>query len=72
MEPIEAVVHVNLDGGFFCALAGFTLGGFGIGASNLGLARRRPPVAEEEEQGEEEADQPEAAEQAFKPSQSED
>jgi hypothetical protein len=42
-----------LGGRLFCALAGFLIGGFGLGPSNIGLARRRPPPADPEPEPEE-------------------
>jgi hypothetical protein len=55
MESIGPSVFSSCLGGrLFCALAGFLIGGFGIGASNSGLAKRRPPPADPEPEQEQE------------------
>ncbi len=73
MVTTAAHSFVNGVGGFILnSLCGFTLGGFTIGASSIGLARRRPPVAEDPDQGEDDADQLEATEQAIEPDHGED
>ncbi len=51
-------------GRLLCALCGFTLGGYSIGASNSGLARRKKPAEPEpEEETEAEAEEVEPIEE---------
>jgi hypothetical protein len=71
MYTVGATVSAYRWGGGFFALCGFTLGGFSIGASNSGLARRRPPPAEDPDQGEDDEAQPEGQQEPLEPSTSE-